>query len=185
MGVAHEVTKAAGYAARNVHAGVGKLASRTLVGSMPPRIIVKSPAFGNGAPLPLACTVDGAGIAPALEWSRLVGATKSVALMCEDPDAPFPEPFAHWLVYGILPAATLLDPRTTTGFKEGKNSKLAVGFTPAAPPPGHGVHNYHFQVFALDTLADLEPGLGRGALVASMKGHVVEWGELVGTYERT
>jgi Raf kinase inhibitor-like YbhB/YbcL family protein len=186
MGIAHDVTKAVGNAARNVHAGVDKLVSRRLASSMAPQLLVRSPAFGNGARLPICCTADGAGIAPALGWTRERedAQTKSFVIVCEDPDAPFPEPFVHWIAYGIAADATSLDPRTTSGFKEGKNSKLAIGFTPAAPPAGHGVHHYHFQVFALDTLVDLEPGLGRSALLALMNGHVLAWGELVGTYEQ-
>ena len=57
-------------------------------------------------------------------------------------------------------------------------------FTPAAPPAGHGVHHYHFQVFALDTEIELQDGAGRHTLLEAMRGHVVTWGELVGTYER-
>ncbi len=57
-------------------------------------------------------------------------------------------------------------------------------FAPAAPQRGHGVHHYHFQVFALDAATNLEPGIERSALVDLLKGHVVAWGEIVGTYER-
>jgi phosphatidylethanolamine-binding protein (PEBP) family uncharacterized protein len=46
------------------------------------------------------------------------------------------------------------------------------------------VHRYHFQVFALDRMIDLDAGAGRGALLEQMRGHVLAWGELVGTHER-
>jgi phosphatidylethanolamine-binding protein (PEBP) family uncharacterized protein len=39
-------------------------------------------------------------------------------------------------------------------------------------------------VFALDTDMGID-GLGRGALVDHMRGHVLSWGEIVGTYERS
>ena len=91
----------------------------------------------------------------------------------------------HWIVYGIPTYARSLDGRTPAIAKQGKNSKLHNGFTPAAPPPGHGLHHYHVQIFALDVPTDLPPGVGRGALVDHMRGHVLAWGELVGTYERT
>jgi Raf kinase inhibitor-like YbhB/YbcL family protein len=105
--------------------------------------------------------------------------------MCEDPDAPFPEPFVHWIVYGIPPTVHALDGARATQWKEGRNSKLQTGFTGAAPPSGHGVHHYHFQVLALDKPLDQEePGLGRGALLSAMRGHVLAFGDLVGTYER-
>ena len=51
-------------------------------------------------------------------------------------------------VYGIPSTTTSLDGASTG--REGKNSKLEPGFTPAEPPPGQGLHHYHVQVFALD-----------------------------------
>jgi phosphatidylethanolamine-binding protein (PEBP) family uncharacterized protein len=38
-------------------------------------------------------------------------------------------------------------------------------------------------VFALDAETEID-GLGRAALVDHMNGHVLAWGEIVGTYER-
>ena len=93
-----------------------------------------------------------------------------------DPDAPFPEPYVHWMVYGIAPNASFGE-----RYNEGKNSKLAIGFTPAAPPRGHGLHHYHFEVFALDAATDYDPGVGRSQLLEQMKGHVLGWGEVIGT----
>ena len=78
----------------------------------------------------------------------------------------------------------LIEGGVAEGYRHGKNSKLSTGFTPAAPPPGHGPHHYHFQVFALDVALIDPPGIGRGSLVDRMKGHVLAWGEIVGVYER-
>gem|GEM_PF-6431293 len=50
----------------------------------------------------------------------------------------------------------------------------------SATPP----HDYHFQVFALDTRLDLPPGAGRAALLQAMQGHVLAAGEVIGTYAR-
>lgn len=89
----------------------------------------------------------------------------------------------HWLAYDLDPGVSSIA-RTGVVGREGKNSMMKVGFTPAAPPPGHGVHRYHFQIFALDKALGLEPGAGRSALLEAIHGHVVAWGELIGTYER-
>ena len=51
------------------------------------------------------------------------------------------------------------------------------------PPRGHGVHHYHFQVFALDERLPLGVGADRDALVDAMQGHVIAAGEVVGTFE--
>ncbi len=50
------------------------------------------------------------------------------------------------------------------------------------PPQGHGVHHYHFRVYALDAELDADPGLSKDELLAAIKGHVLDEGELVGTY---
>jgi len=183
MGVVHDAARAVGHTLQNIRAGASTLTSHGLVGSMPPRISVSS-AFPWGGTLPIASTADGAGVPPPLTWSRIPSATRSIVVLCEDPDAPFPEPFVHWIVYDIPPTATCLDEEAAAACKQGKNSKLSTGFTPAAPPPGHGVHHYHFQVFALDVPTDWEEGLGRRAIVERMRDHVLEWGEIVGTYAR-
>lgn len=183
MGIAHSAAVTLGKALRPIHAGDRKLASQRLGLGNLTSIVVRSDSFASDGPLPLSATADGAGTPPHLEWLGVPASARSIAVVVEDPDAPFPRPFAHWLVYGLDPAVDALDGARVAGH-EGKNSMMTIGFSPAAPPPGHGPHRYHFQVFALDCAIDLEPGAGRSALLARMRGHVVAWGELVGTYER-
>jgi Raf kinase inhibitor-like YbhB/YbcL family protein len=186
MGIAHEAAKFGGYAVGHVHAGVDKLVSRRLTETMAPRICVTSTAFAHDGPLPVSSTVDGEGTPPVLEWNDVPAEAQSLAVVCEDPDAPLPEPFVHWLVYAIPPSARSLDSRTLAEAKEGQNSRMSIGFAPAAPTPGHGLHHYHFQVFALDTPTSfLDAGVGRSALVEAIDGHVLAWGEVAGTYDRT
>ncbi|HEY3820421.1 MAG TPA: YbhB/YbcL family Raf kinase inhibitor-like protein [Polyangiaceae bacterium] len=169
---------------RSVHAGADKLLARKVSATTAARLTVTSPDFADGAPLPISCTVDGAGTPPALQWAAPPTATQSLVVVCEDPDAPLPEPFVHWIVYGIPPAARTIDASVIARYGQGQNSKLANAFAPPSPPPGHGVHHYHFQVFALDAPFDGEASVGRRTLVNRLKGHVLAWGEIVGTYER-
>ena len=146
-------------------------------------IELHSPAFDDHAPIPREHSHASGDVSPPLEWSQVPDEAVKLALVCEDPDAPLSEPFVHWLVYDIPPGTHAV----TDGarFTEGKSSVMQVGFTPAAPPPGHGVHHYHFQVFALDTTLDLAAGAGRSQVLEAMDGHVVAWGDLVGTYQRS
>lgn len=68
---------------------------------------------------------------------------------------------------------------------QGKNDFGRIGYNgPPCPPRGHGVHHYHFKVYALDTELKLEPGSSRKELEKAMEGHVIAWGEVVGLYER-
>lgn len=184
MGLAQQIEKSIGKVMAPIRAGRDKLASHKLGVTEDMRTLdVSSSAFPEGGTLPLAFTRDGAGIAPPLTWSNVPDSARSIVLVAEDPDAPFPKPFVHWLVYSLPVTSTSLE-TAPAGAYVGKNSMLKSEFTPAAPPPGHGLHHYHFQVFALDTIPQLEAGAGRSALIDAMRNHVVAWGETVGTYER-
>lgn len=184
MGLAYEVVKRLGRVLRPVRAGANKLAAGKLGSEDNATLEVTSSAFHVGQELPRSATADGEGIPPPIAWKGVPEGARSMALVCEDPDAPFPEPFVHWIVYGIPAKDGTLDTSALSTAREGLNSRGTRGYTGAAPPPGHGTHHYHFQVFALDTELPLHPGAGRSALLAAMRGHVVAWGDHVGTYGR-
>jgi Raf kinase inhibitor-like YbhB/YbcL family protein len=187
MGLARDISKSIGHSMQPIRAGDDKLASRRLLDAdtaAARTIDVFSSAFTDGGTLPLAFTADGANIPPPISWSNLPERARSVVLVCEDPDAPMPKPFVHWLVYS-LPVTIGSVTAAPGGARQGKNSLFKTGYTGAAPPPGHGMHHYHFQLFALDVIPELEEGAGRTAVVEAMRGHVVGWGEIVATYERS
>lgn len=154
-------------------------------------IRVTSPAFADGAPIPSPYTEDGDAISPPLAWSGVPVETRSVVLVIEDADSPTPAPLVHALVWslpgrdgelteGALPSEAAPGDESLMG----KNSFLGAEYLAPDPPPGHGPHRYAVQVFALDTSLAFDGHLGRGALVAAMRGHVLAKGVLVGTYER-
>jgi Raf kinase inhibitor-like YbhB/YbcL family protein len=184
MGIVHEVSVVAGHAIHGIRAGAEKLASRKLAAGLEPEIEVHSVAFEPGTPLPISCAVDGVGAPPALSFTGVPDAAQSLIVLCEDPDAPQLEPFLHWSVYGIPRSASSVDAQSQHDYRIGENSKSESSYTPAAPPPGHGLHHYHFQVFALDVPVELGAGAERKDLLEAMTGHVLAWGEIVGTYER-
>lgn len=49
---------------------------------------LKSPAFEAGGLIPPEYTCDGQDISPPLSWTNVPNHTKSLALICDDPDAP-------------------------------------------------------------------------------------------------
>lgn len=184
MGLAQNVVRRIGRVLRPMRAGTDKLAASKLGSDENATMDVTSEAFHVGQELPRASTADGEGAPPPIAWTGVPAGARSIAIVCEDPDAPLPEPFVHWLVWGIPAKDGALDATAMATAREGTNGKGTRGFTGAAPPPGHGTHHYHFQVFALDRDLELEDGLGRSALVDAMRGHVIAWGDLVGTYGR-
>jgi Raf kinase inhibitor-like YbhB/YbcL family protein len=155
-------------------------------------IRITSSAFNHNEPIPKKHSGDGEDVSPALSWSDLPEGTKELALIMDDPDAPRPEPWVHWVIYKLpggldgLPEAvaetkTLARPE---GAMNGKNTWGTLGYRGPAPPPGHGVHHYHFKLYALDAELDAQPGLNKTQLLSKMEGHVLAEGELIGTYER-
>lgn len=51
----------------------------------PKTMTIQSTAFQNDAPIPQKFTCQGEDISPALAWTGAPDATKSFALVCEDP----------------------------------------------------------------------------------------------------
>ena len=96
-------------------------------------------------------------------------------------------------MYKIPPATTDLAEKISpvqrvaspAGALQGQNSwPKGIGYRGPAPPKGHGLHHYHFKLYALDAPLDLKPGVDKSALLAAIEGHVLAEGELVGTYQR-
>ncbi|MGC1720204.1 MAG: YbhB/YbcL family Raf kinase inhibitor-like protein, partial [Isosphaeraceae bacterium] len=58
------------------------------------------------------------------------------------------------------------------------------GYRGPAPPKGHGVHHYHFKLYALDAPLSVAVGIDKPGLLKAMQGHVLAEAELVGTYQR-
>jgi Raf kinase inhibitor-like YbhB/YbcL family protein len=134
-----------------------------------------------------------------LAWAEVPAATKSLALVCDDPDAPSPrkpapDPWVHWVIFNIPADAARLpsgvkrkrEPDEIPGARQGVNSWPSdnVGYRGPAPPPGSGKHRYFFKLYALDSVLELKAGATKQQLLAAMKGHVLAEGQLIGTYER-
>ncbi len=158
-------------------------------------ITLTSTAFQHGQSIPKKHTRDGEDVSPPLIWEGAPDGTKELALICDDPDAPTRQPWVHWLIYKIPPATKSLPegvaagarPDKPTGALQGRNSWSSgrtIGYRGPAPPPGHGVHHYHFKLYALDTEMRLNPSIDKKALLDAMRGHILAEGELIGTYER-
>jgi hypothetical protein len=112
------------------------------------------------------------------------GDAQEYALVCDDPDAPTPKPWVHWVVYGIPAEVNSLPEGDASDYSQGTNTAGEQGYTGPMPPEGHGTHHYHFTVYALDEELDFEAGLSKEQLLSALKGHILAEGELVGTYER-
>ncbi len=129
-------------------------------------------------------------LSPPLSWTRASDA-EAYALVLEDPDAPTAAPFIHWMIWNIpgdftslppgLPARPHLD--HPKGAVQGRNGKGGFGYFGPRPPPGHGVHHYHFELFALGKLLPSDPEIILSELQDMLKGETIAETERVGLYE--
>ena len=186
-----------GKALRPIHAGDDKLLThcKGICSSgdrMPRRIEIHSDAFSDDGMIPVRFSGEGENLSPPLRWSGVPSTAKELVLVCEDPDAPFPKPFLHWIMSGIspsaegMPEAVSKEPRPAelSGATQGQNGSKKAGYTGPIPPKGHGLHHYHFELFALDQPLAMDDSPTRDELMKGMAGHVVAYGEVVGVYER-
>lgn len=177
-----------GKALRNARAGHAKLAIARLANEDQLHrdgFALRSAAFRDGEELDPSFTADEEdAVAPPLEWSAPPAGARELALIVEDPDAPTPQPFCHWLVWGLAPQrGQLLEGEAPP--RQGKNAFGNSEWLLPAPPIGHGPHDYVFQLFALDEPLTLLPGATRADLVSAMEGHVLAAAMLTGTYARS
>ena len=151
---------------------------------------VRSPAVGADGRIDPVFSAEGDNVSPQLSWTAVPEA-ESYAVVVEDPDAPGTDPWVHWLIWDLPGTVTELAqgveqldrPSSPQGAAQGLNGARTYGWYGPKPPPGHGVHHYHFQVFALSKRLGMGPETGLPQLLNALKGTTLASGELVGTFE--
>lgn len=63
-------------------------------------IKVMSTAFNEGNPIPKRYACDDVNISPQLEFKGVSESTESLAVICEDPDAPSGI-WTHWVIFNL------------------------------------------------------------------------------------
>jgi Raf kinase inhibitor-like YbhB/YbcL family protein len=149
-----------------------------------------SPAFHDRSTIPAKFTCDGADVSPPLGVLDPPPTALSLALICDDPDAPGGT-FVHWVLYN-LPPDTRSIPEGVPAFeiladlgraRQGKNDGRSIGYGGPCPPPGKA-HRYEFRLYALDVLLPLKGGPTKADVERAMEGHVLATSRLVGVYQR-
>jgi Raf kinase inhibitor-like YbhB/YbcL family protein len=128
-------------------------------------------------------------VSPPLEWSGAPAETQCFALLCEDPDAPAGT-WHHWALFDLAPTIHMLDAAYPTdarvdATRQAVNDFKRPGYGGPCPPPGHGVHHYHFRLLSL-SVATLEVGASPTCVEvqAAARDHVLAEAVLTGTYSR-
>jgi Raf kinase inhibitor-like YbhB/YbcL family protein len=154
-------------------------------------MMLNSPAFSHDGAIPRRYTCEGEDISPELVWSGAPPATRSLALIVDDPDAPDPAApqttWVHWVLYNIPPEADGLEAavpeaKLPAGTKDGLNDWNRTGYGGPCPPIGR--HRYFHKLYALDVvLPDLEKPT-KAMLEKAMAGHIIASATLIGSYQK-
>ena len=166
-------------------------------GGGPPRppLTLTTTAFADGTQIPAKYTQAGDQVSPALSWSNVPEGTQSFVLHMRDPDVArnrTTEDQVHWLVWSIPGTATGLPEGVPQGaqLKDGSQQISASGPVyrgPGAPATGP-LHHYTFELYALDTKLDVQPGADawetRTKIWQAMNGHIVGKAVYVGLFRR-
>lgn len=157
-----------------------------------PALRVESSAFKEGQPIPASHAGVGVGedASPPLKFGEVPAGTKSLLIVMEDPDAPEPKPFVHWVLFNVPPDLKELRTGVPAHGRvreidalQGSNSRGNVGYFGPKPPAGDPPHHYHFQVFALSEKLAVAPHATRAQVLAAAQGKVLAAGRLMGTFQ--
>lgn len=137
---------------------------------------------------PPTSTCDGGNHSPRIRIAGLRAA--SVAVMAVNPFQPSCCSFCPWLIWNLPPVHEIPAGIPSEGVVshpvpavQGRNDQGTIGYMGPCPPQG-STHRYTFKVYGLDTLLDLPPGSTKDALVAAMRGHVLQYGDTMAMYSR-
>lgn len=145
----------------------------------PAQLSVSSSAFDNNGFIPSEYTCEGLNISPPLSINYIPHDAKSLVLIMDDPDAP-KGTFDHWLMWNIKPSREI--PENGAKGAHGKNGFGKNNYMGPCPPSG--VHHYHFKVYALDIMLDINEGADKKTIENAIKNHVLAQGELMGMYKK-
>ncbi|MBN3032856.1 MAG: YbhB/YbcL family Raf kinase inhibitor-like protein [Candidatus Saganbacteria bacterium] len=138
---------------------------------------ITSPVFKNNDFLPASK------LNPPLKFANVPPGANSLALIMEDPDAPFGT-FDHWLVFNLPPATKGLSSGPLPAQAvSGRNTVGDTDYIPPQPPPGKA-HRYIFTLYALDAVLPLKAGADKAEIEKAMAGHQLAKASLTGLFRR-
>ncbi|MEX1143266.1 MAG: YbhB/YbcL family Raf kinase inhibitor-like protein [Anaerolineales bacterium] len=153
--------------------------------STPSLFELTSPAFAPEGVIPDRYSCKGEDISPELTWGDPPAATRSLALIFDDPSGPW----THWVAYNLppatraLPESVLAGENLPGGGSQGSNSWGALEYGGPCPPQG-STHRYVFALYALDTVLELKTGANKRELLAAMEGQILAKVELAASFTR-
>jgi Raf kinase inhibitor-like YbhB/YbcL family protein len=170
-------------------------ASAAQGGPAPAQMMMSIAAFPDGTDIPVKYTQAGSQTSPAITWTNVPAGTVSFVLHLHDMEASrnhTTDDQLHWLVWNI--------PGTAAGLPEGvpmgaqlQNGAFQISASGAVfRGPGAAAngprHHYTFELFALDTKVDVQPGTDafetRANVLKAIQGHILGKAVYMGLFHR-
>jgi hypothetical protein len=164
-------------------------------GPAPKALVMTITGFADGSDIPVKYTQAGDQTSPAISWTNTPAGTMTFLLHMHDLEVSrnhTTDDQVHWLVWNI--------PGTETGLPEGipKGAQLqngayqisASGLVYRGPgaPASVPRHHYTFELFALDTKVDIQPGTDafetRANVMKAIQGHILGKAVYMGLFHR-
>jgi len=150
-----------------------------------------SSVFKNGDVIPRKYTCEGQDINPEIIVNNIPEGAKTIAIICDDPDAPIGT-FVHWVLWNrpvsgssvTIPEGIKKVEKLPDGTMQGYNDFGKIGYNGPCPPRGHGVHHYHFKIYAVNTVLELKGKVTKKELEKALNGKILAQAEIIGLYER-
>jgi hypothetical protein len=144
---------------------------------------IQSSVIKQGNKIPQKYTCDGENLSPPLEFIGVPKNTKSLVLICDDPDAPMGT-WIHWVVFNINPRTrNVAENSVPQGGIEGVTSFGSKKYGGPCPPSGE--HRYFFKLFALKEKLDLKSDATMSEIEKAIEENLIAQAELMGVYERS
>ncbi|MBS4729830.1 YbhB/YbcL family Raf kinase inhibitor-like protein [Mycobacterium sp. SM1] len=157
-------------------------ASASSVTPVVERLTITSPAFADGAPIPVQFTCKGANVAPPLTWSAPPDAAE-LALVVDDPDA-VGGLYIHWIVTGIAPGpGSTTSGQTPDNGRSLANSGGQQSYFGPCPPSGSGTHHYRFTLYQLSAPLQVPAGSAGAQAAHAIAQAAAAQATLTGTFQ--
>lgn len=163
--------------------------------SAPAPMTMSIASFADGTDIPAKFTQAGDQTSPAITWTNVPAGTVSFVLHLHDLEVSrnhTSDDQLHWIVWNIPGSATGLPEGIPKGaqLQNGAYQLSASGQVyrgPGAPAAGPR-HHYTFELFALDTKLDVQPGTDafetRAAIMKAIQGHILGKSVYMGLFHR-
>lgn len=142
---------------------------------------ITSTAFTDNASMPKTYTCEGKDVNPPLSISGVPQEAESLVLIMDDPDGTVGV-WDHWVMFNIAPSLTEIREGEEPQGVPGKGTARDAFYR--GPCPQDGEHRYRFKLYALDTVLGLPEGVSKEEVEKAMEGHVLDFAQIIGKYER-